>query len=317
LKISVVICTADREASLARALESIAQTAPPRRATWEVVVVNNGCSGSTDRVIEGFRERLPIRRVFQPIRGISSARNAGVAAAAGDYLLWTDDDVRVGTTWMRAYESAFQRYPSAAFFGGPIRPRFAGTPPAWLLSGLPHVVEVYGGIDIAAHEVALGARRDRLPFGANMAIRGIEQRAHLYNQLLGRQPGGPLISGEETEMLIRVVGAGATGVWLPDATVEHWVEPARQTVAYLRDYYRGSGFTASLMAMLEGHPIRRRRQVGLSICAALLEGAYVVGRLLAVPGFWLPAMINAERLRGQLSAYRRGLPAAPLGANPE
>ena len=42
------------------------------------------------------------RYVFEPRLGQSCARNAGMAAAQGDVLLWTDDDVRPGEKWIEA-----------------------------------------------------------------------------------------------------------------------------------------------------------------------------------------------------------------------
>ena len=309
LKISVVICTANRDASLARTLESIVAAAPPRRATWEVVVVNNGSTDDTDRVIERFRERLPMQRIFEPTRGHSHARNAGVAAATGDYFLWTDDDVTVGVCWMRAYESAFERYPSAAFFGGPIHPRFAGTPPDWLTRGLSYVLRAYAGLDVSAEEIILDPGVHELPYGANMATRAAEQRAFRYNPRLGRQPGPTMLSGEDTNMLRRLVGACASGVWLPDAAVEHRIEPARQTVGYLWQYYRGAGATQAVMAMMQGQKFGWRERVRMSSSATWHEGYYVLGRLLARPDIWLQAITKSGQLRGRLLAHRRGLPA--------
>src|SRR4029453_9793931 len=114
-----------RAASLARTLDSLAEAEPPR-ASWEVVVVDNGSEDDTQQVIARSRPGLPLRGVLEPRPGVSHARNRGVAAAAGEYLIWTDDDVTVCRDWLRSYESAFEANPQAAFFGGPIRPRFAG-----------------------------------------------------------------------------------------------------------------------------------------------------------------------------------------------
>src|SRR5690242_2260831 len=133
MTLSVVICTWNRATLLERALTSIASAEPPTVA-WEVIVVNNNCTDGTEHVIERFTSRLPIKRVFEPTPGLSNARNAAIAVAQGHYLIWTDDDVLVSADWVIAYERAFKRWPDAAFFGGPIRPCFEGTPPRWLSS---------------------------------------------------------------------------------------------------------------------------------------------------------------------------------------
>ena len=42
------------------------------------------------------------RYLYEPRPGQSTARNTGIAAAQGDVLLWTDDDVRPGAAWIEA-----------------------------------------------------------------------------------------------------------------------------------------------------------------------------------------------------------------------
>jgi glycosyltransferase involved in cell wall biosynthesis len=267
------------------------------RAAWEVLVVNNASDEETDAVVEHFAQRLTLRCVFEPARGLSHARNAGVAAASGDYLVWTDDDTTVDAGWLRAYESGFERHPGAAFFGGPIRPRFTGTPPAWLTTNLSNVTGAYAGLSRASDE--------DLPYGANMATRADVQRCYRFDPRLGRQEGRAFLSGEESDVLRRMVRAGASGVWLPDALVDHWIEPARQTVRYLRRYYRGSGQTLGLRERHEGQERSLGDLLRLGTEAAAFHSIYVLGRAIARPNVWLPALVRSERVRGRLEAHRR------------
>ena len=121
---TVAICTLNRAELLRRTLDWPAVMRLPDDADWEVVVVsNNNCIDHTDAVIKAFADRLPIRREFEPERGLSHARNRAVDAAKGDYIVWTDDDVVVAPGWLAAYIEAFRRWPEAAVFGGPIIPR--------------------------------------------------------------------------------------------------------------------------------------------------------------------------------------------------
>jgi glycosyltransferase involved in cell wall biosynthesis len=59
-------------------------------AAIEPVVVNDGSDDNTDAVARSYGER--IKYVLKPNGGLGSARNAGIRAASGDYLLFLDAD---------------------------------------------------------------------------------------------------------------------------------------------------------------------------------------------------------------------------------
>jgi glycosyltransferase involved in cell wall biosynthesis len=96
MKLSIAICTL-----LERTLDSIVRATQPT-AGWELIVVNNNCTDGTEAMLERFAARLPLKRVFEAAPGLSNARNAAIKVASGDYLIWTDDDVLVGTDWLVA-----------------------------------------------------------------------------------------------------------------------------------------------------------------------------------------------------------------------
>jgi glycosyltransferase involved in cell wall biosynthesis len=279
-------------------------------------VVNNASTDDTDRVIASFADRLPMRRIFEPRRGLSQARNAAVAAVSSDYYVWTDDDVTVDAHWLRAYERAFERHPTATFFGGPIRPRFSGHPPAWLAAGFRHVIGAYAGLDLSPDEIVLDAASLEVPYGANMALRGDAQRSFRYHACLGRQPGSVMLSGEDTHALRRLAAGGAVGIWLPDAAVEHRIDVERQTVAYLRRYHHGIGATERLTALLFGQQIDWRQEMGAATRAARQAARYLAGRMMARPDIWLPALAESTRLWGWLRARRHRIeqPRAAQGS---
>ena len=130
--VTVVVCTWNRAASLARTLDGMTRLAVPDGVAWELLVVNNRCTDDTDAVIASFDGRLPIRGTHESVPGLANARNRGIAEAAGAYVAWTDDDVLVDERWLAGYCAAFRRWPEASVFGGPIEPEFEGEPPAWI-----------------------------------------------------------------------------------------------------------------------------------------------------------------------------------------
>ncbi len=86
-RISVVIPTYFRDVLLAECLESLAaQTLP----LHEIIVVDDGGSGSAREVVERFGDRF--HYLWQPNGGQPSARNHGARVSTGDWIAFLDDD---------------------------------------------------------------------------------------------------------------------------------------------------------------------------------------------------------------------------------
>ena len=85
--VSVVIPTFDRLVLLRRALESVVgQTRPAE----EILVIDDGSTDGTTDAIEAEYPEVVCHR--QENRGVSSARNRGVALATGDWIAFLDSD---------------------------------------------------------------------------------------------------------------------------------------------------------------------------------------------------------------------------------
>jgi glycosyltransferase involved in cell wall biosynthesis len=88
VRISVIIPCYNTGRYLAEAISSaLAQTLPAH----EIIVVDDGSTDDTRRVVESFRDS-GVRYFYQENRGLSAARNAGVQLATGDFLAFLDAD---------------------------------------------------------------------------------------------------------------------------------------------------------------------------------------------------------------------------------
>jgi GT2 family glycosyltransferase len=86
-RFSVVIPAFNSAATLARAIESV------RAQSWpahEIIVVDDGSTDATAGVVRQFGD--VVRLIQQNNSGVSVARNAGAAAATGDWLAFLDAD---------------------------------------------------------------------------------------------------------------------------------------------------------------------------------------------------------------------------------
>jgi len=302
---SIVICTQNRASSLRRTLASLARMRTPETAQWEIIIVDNGSTDGTPSVVQEYVPRLPIRRVFEPNAGHSNARNKGVAEASGRYVIWTDDDVEVDEDWLAAYLEAFKRWPAAAVFGGKILPRLEEPVVAWFASsvnaGYLRTLLAYRDFGDEAIPLSIGA--NRLPFGANYAIRAAEQRLHLYDPRLGLAPNRRRV-GEETDVICSIMSSGASGVWVPHARVNHIISHARQTEQYISDCYRGIGETSLVTSASNGRFAVRQAPIELWIAVGLRYVIYRATRLLRLP-IWVPALVSYSLRAGELACWRQ------------
>jgi len=286
----------------------------PADIIWELVIVNNNSTDHTDDVIKEYSDRLPVRRVFEPLMGQSNARNRAVDVAKGEYILWTDDDVVVDAGWLRAYVCAIRRWPEAAVFGGRIVPRYETPVPRWVVESEDSTFCVYAIRNFGDKVQPLSVTEHRIPFGANFAMRALEQRAFLYDPNLGLAPNRHR-RGEETDVITRLLESGARGYWIPDAVVEHCIGRERQTVRYVADFFMGDGETSAFLtaATTAGMPflfgIPRRIWPRLIVWGSL----YHLHRLVSPNRVWVRYLRRYAHSRGLYRYWRQqnGLPRKP------
>ncbi|HLY41907.1 MAG TPA: glycosyltransferase [Terracidiphilus sp.] len=105
MKISVVITTYNRRSSLERCLKSLAAQNFPAEQ-YELVVVADGCSDSTVEFLEDFKANCALRWVAIANRGQPAAQNLGVTMAAGEIVLFLDDDCIASPQMVAAHHEA-------------------------------------------------------------------------------------------------------------------------------------------------------------------------------------------------------------------
>ena len=111
--ISVIIAVYNGGLTIRRAIESVlAQTYPAH----ELIVVDDGSTDGTAAVVAQFGDR--IRYIRQPNAGVSAARNAGAAAATGEWLAFLDADDWYYPDRLRWHAEWIDRDPSLDFLTG-------------------------------------------------------------------------------------------------------------------------------------------------------------------------------------------------------
>jgi glycosyltransferase involved in cell wall biosynthesis len=295
MDVSVIICTRNRAASLDRVLASAAEMDLPGFA-WELLIVDNGNGDDVGNVVDRYRARLPLRVEKQPEPGLSRARNCGVMKARGKHIIWTDDDVILDRRWLLAYSDAIRLRSDAVVLGGKIVPILDPPCPVWFQQNLDLFSDLVAARDLGPVELPLSVAD--VPYGANYAVRTIEQRQFLYDVNLGAGSGRV---GEETGVIRSILKSGHAGYWIPEATVYHIISPGRQTIEYVVQRYKASGATEIYLS-------RGARHVSVILLAARVAVTYltyVVTRAANVQPFWIKCLQNYAFWRGALEQRLR------------
>lgn len=235
-QISAIICTHNRASYLGAAIDSL--LAQDFAGEFEVIVVDNASTDGTREVAES-RSHPRLRYVYEPVTGLSVARNTGAKVAQAEILTYLDDDAVASPQWLAVLYQAYQAHEKLAIAGGRVTLLWANglQAPRWLSAGLSGNLGAY---DLGT-EPQLIDRPGLTPRGLNYSIR----RSFLaqiggFDVNLGRV-GKNLLSNEELHMTELALARGWQVMYLPDAHVAHNVAPERLNRAWFlsRGWWQG------------------------------------------------------------------------------
>jgi glycosyltransferase involved in cell wall biosynthesis len=106
--VSVIIPTYNKAAYLELSLASWCRQ---KYRHYELVVIDDGSSDSTQDVLRRYASRLPLRCVTSDHRGRAAARNRGLAASNGAVIVFVDDDRVVPENFLACHVDALVSTP--------------------------------------------------------------------------------------------------------------------------------------------------------------------------------------------------------------
>ena len=231
---SVIVCTRNRAASIPETLEALAALETPG---VEVIIVDSS-EGAEQEKTEALARKFGAKYVIERLRGLSRARNTGIAAASGEIIAFTDDDCVPEKDWLTQKLKNYSD-PSVWACTGRVIQRLTGG-----ASGLFEEVagqdlgrdrrvftpvDVQGGLGFVLSNVRkVFARHMKsgapAPFGIGHGS-SLSFRKKVFETLGGfdvRFGGGAPFKGcDDIEMLYRVLRGGHNIVYEPAAVVHH------------------------------------------------------------------------------------------------
>ncbi len=230
MRLSVIICTYNRDKYIYNVLKSVAGNGFPVER-FEIILINNNSTDNTERECNRFRADFPqpdYRYLIEKEQGLSYARNRGIKEATGDVLLYVDDDAAIEKGYLQAYCDFFGQHPSAMAAGGPVIPVYETAKPKWMSHFTLSLITSY----IYKGSRILEFKRGEYPIGANTGFRKeVFERIGTFNVDLGRK-GSNLMGAEEKDIFDKMRSAGLKYYYLPGAVLHHFISGTRLTDDY-------------------------------------------------------------------------------------
>jgi glycosyltransferase involved in cell wall biosynthesis len=245
--LSVIIPTRNRSKQLEHTLRSF-ERQTLARPLFEIIVVDNGSTDHTRSTVVPFATSMGVRYFYHPAPGLHRARHVGFREAKYDNLVYVDDDIEAFPTMLEAVNDAFGR-DDVALVGGKCIPKFETEPPQWLANLWAsdargnRIMSALSLIDLGEQPQEIDPR---FVFGCNFSV-----RRQVLSEAQGFHPDGvpkELIryrGDGEVHVSDFVAAKGYKALYLPAASVYHWVPSSRMTIEYFcqRAFY--SGISAS------------------------------------------------------------------------
>lgn len=322
LDVSVIICayTEERWSDMTAAVESIwRQTIPPR----EIILVID----HNERLLERVKADMPgvVAIANAEPRGLSGARNSGIAVAQGAFIAYLDDDAAAEPDWLERLLHCCEDT-NVLGAGGMVEPAWVEKRPAWFPREFLWVVGC-SYLPLPAHPVEV-----RNPFGGCTCYRReVFEAVGGFTNGIGRAGKRPM-GCEETELCIRARQRWPDKVFLydPRAVIHHRVPPARATWHYFRARCYAEGLSKAAVTEQVGakdglssersytlHTLPRGALRGLADGITRRDGtgfaragAIIAGLLITTAGYIVGTV--SRRLRGEIApmAHTRDQPAS-------
>jgi succinoglycan biosynthesis protein ExoM len=265
---TICIATYKRPYLLRKLLDSILSQNLLENVILQVVIVDNDCDKSAEKIVQEYknRENITFEYYVQPEKNISLTRNVAVKHSVGEYLLFIDDDEEADKNWVQNYIEIINKHNADGVIGLVI-PVFHYTTPEWMRksnlfnrscpeTGQETVFTRTSNCIVKAEII----KSEAGPFDKNYGISGGED-LHLFTRL--KRKGAKFISSRE-------------------AIVTEFVPPERAQIKWLLKKAFQTGNSATRI-MIENEQNKLKRKAELLIRAVTFAAISLILVVIWVP----------------------------------
>lgn len=233
-QISLIICTYNRDKYLPGTLATITKQAI-EKSYFELLIIDNNSTDNTAVIAEKFIAENPqinTRYFFEPNKGLSFARNRGIAEATAPVIAYIDDDVILPGNYLEELFNFFNKHPDAAGAGGKVIPKYEhGEEPAWMNK---YLIGFIGKVD-HGEQVKIFSKALKYPAGCNMIYKkDVLLAAGGFNNALTFRSDDKYIFYAVKKVSDRIY-------YLPQAWLYHYIDEARLQYSNFKNLFLKTG----------------------------------------------------------------------------
>ena len=282
---SIVVCTYNRQKFVYNCLQCLSlQTLDT--TSFEVIFVDNNSTDTSAEIIKQFiasHPGLPFRYVFEANKGLSFARNRGIAEAKFDIVTFIDDDAEATPEFAQTILSFMQVHPEVAGVGGRVIPKYSE-------KGEPQWMSKYLAGYVAMSDHGQPERRYegkmKYPAGCNMTYRKeILLKAGGFNNKL-------TFRSDDKQIYYAVKPLNDKVFYLPQALVYHNIDAERLDFSSFKKLFMKTGSDERIRVMAEGGNI--------AVIKKMME---YIAKFTASTLLWVVFILKRQEIKGRYVVY--------------
>lgn len=239
LRISVVICSYNREQYIIDAIHSL-YNQTLSKDLYEVIVVDNNSKDNTKALCLNYIKSHPGYNIYyleEKQQGASFARNTGAAFAKAPLLAFMDDDAVANEDYLERIVNFFDTHRDSNGLGGRIIPKYIPAEPKWMSHYVSSLVGHFHYSDNAEP-----FKPGKYPLESNMIVTKADfDIVGGFNTLLPGVVGTLRIGGEGKDFFMKLQALNKVIYYDPQIIVQHVVEVSKLTSEYMYRVASGIG----------------------------------------------------------------------------
>jgi glycosyltransferase involved in cell wall biosynthesis len=250
--LSVVICTHNPRLDYFRRTLAGLRAQTLTTNVWELLIIDNASvSEKAPRPDLSWHPRASLLK--EPKLGLTQARLRGIQEAAGDLLVFVDDDNVLDPDYLQIAQRVAEQKPFLGSWSGQCRPEFEQRPPEWTR-------RYWGNLVIRQFDQDVWSNLPRLaqtmPCGAGLCVRRDVALHYLHLYESGRRSilldrvGELLISGGDNDLAACACDSGLGVGLIAALNLTHLIPPERLTERYLIRLTDGIYYSAVVISYL-------------------------------------------------------------------